>query len=735
MTPAEDDRLIAQVVVIAPIDKPLHYLVPESLQAQAVIGSRVEVPLARRRAVGYIIGFAAGPADRLKSIFNLLDQAPLFHACHAAFYQRAASYYAYPLGEAFRTALPAGLSGRGHLPAVLSDKIYRVADPDARPRGERQREILAYIGAQGEASLSMLRAMFPAPHAVLQRLVELEVLKVDQVERLRDPFARDVIAPRDTVQLNPAQAKALLCLQEALARRSFKALLLHGVTGSGKTEVYLRSAAFCLESGRQVLILVPEIALTPQLVGRFRSWFQHQQVRMAVLHSGLSDGERYDAWRSIARGDVDVVIGARSAVFAPLPDLGLIVVDEEHDASYKQSEGFRYNARDLAQMRGQTADAVVVLGSATPALVTYRRACEGQLTYLELPERVASRPLPAVQLVDLSQAHLTGLLSEPLQTAIGETLAAAGQVLLLLNRRGYAPFLLCHDCGATCRCPNCQITLTFSQVQQTLRCHYCDYRLPPPASCDRCGGIQMMPEGAGTERLEEEILSLFPAARIARMDRDTTGRKGAHARLIGKMAAREIDILVGTQMIAKGHDFPTVTLVGVLNADSPLNLPDFRSSERVFSLFSQVAGRAGRGETPGRVMIQTYDPENATLLQVAGHDYRTFAEHELLQRQALGYPPFGHLVNLVLAGNDCDKVSAAADLLGQQLSTRAGDFELLGPAPCLLAKLRGKYRFQILLKAAHRPVLRALAEALPSLRKMLPAGVGLTVDIDPLDMF
>jgi primosomal protein N' (replication factor Y) len=735
MTATANHPLIARVVVIAPIDKLLSYLVPAELQPRVAVGSRVAVPLGRRRAVGYVVELSSGSDEKLKPILGLLDEAPLFHACHAAFFQRAAAYYAYPLGEAFRTALPAGLSGSGHAPAVLSDKIYRATDSETQPRGERQKELLAYIRGQGEASLSMLRSLFASPYAALQRLVEQDLLIVSDVERLRDPFAREVIAPKAMVQLNPAQEHALQELEQALTSRSFRPILLHGVTGSGKTEVYLRSAAFCLAMGRQALILVPEIALTPQLVGRFRSWFQHQQVRMAVLHSGLSDGERYDAWRSIARGDVDVVIGARSAIFAPLPAPGLIVVDEEHDASYKQSEGFRYNARDLAQLRGQMASAVVLLGSATPSLLTYHRANQGRLAYLELPDRVACRPLPEVRLVDLSQGEAGGLLSEPLQAAIRDTLDASGQILLLLNRRGYAPFLLCHDCGATCRCPNCQITLTFSQVQQTLRCHYCDYRLPPPDSCERCGGRRMMPEGAGTERLEQELRDLLPTARIARMDRDTTGRKGAHAGLIGRMAAREIDILVGTQMIAKGHDFPSVTLVGVLNADSPLNLPNFRSTERVFALFSQVAGRAGRGEQPGTVIIQTYDPEQATLQQVAGHDYRAFAENEFAQRRALGYPPFGHLVNLVLAGNDYARVSSAADLLAQQLAGSQGDFELLGPAPCLLAKLRGKHRFQILLKSKHRPALRMLVDALPVARKKLPPGVALTVDIDPLDMF
>jgi primosomal protein N' (replication factor Y) len=437
----------------------------------------------------------------------------------------------------------------------------------------------------------------------------------------------------------------------------------------------------------------------------------------------------------VARGDIDVVIGARSAVFAPLPDLGLIVVDEEHDGSYKQSEGFRYNARDLALMRGQMDQAVVLLGSATPVLTTYQRALEGHLTHLELPERTAERLLPEVHLVDLSQHEGESLLSEPLQEALAETLQAGEQALLLLNRRGYAPFLLCHDCGASVRCPNCDITLTYSQVQRSLRCHYCDFHQSPPNNCDRCNGVGLLPEGMGTERLEEEIRQSFPEARVARMDRDTTSRKGAHHRLIEQMMTGEIDVLIGTQMIAKGHDFPAVTLVGVLNADTALNLPDFRSAERVFSLLSQVSGRAGRGDRPGRVLIQTYATDNYALDYVARHDYQGFAALELSQRQVLAYPPFGYLVNLVFSGNDETRVHNAAQQISDNLTSEAAELEVLGPAPCLLPRLRNKHRMQLLLKSENREPLRRKVDQLGRMKSKLPAGVVLTVDVDPVDMF
>jgi primosomal protein N' (replication factor Y) len=377
--------------------------------------------------------------------------------------------------------------------------------------------------------------------------------------------------------------------------------------------------------------------------------------------------------------------------------------------------------------------ATVILGSATPALTTWQRAVEGQLTCLELPSRVAGRPLPEVRLVNLGDFSGNEVLSPPLRAALEETLAAGEQSILLLNRRGYAPFLLCRDCGATCRCPNCAITLTYSRVERAIRCHYCDHRETPPDICPRCGGSHFLPEGVGTERLEETLRELFPEARIARMDRDTTTRKGAHGRMVNGMTSGAFDILIGTQMIAKGHDFSAVTLVGVVNADSALNLPDFRSAERVFALLSQAAGRAGRGDRPGRVLIQTYSPDHYALEFVAGHDYHGFASVELPQRQSLGYPPFGHLVNLIFSGNDPAQVAATAERVAASLSRQLGGVELLGPAPCLLQKLRGRSRVQILLKAAQRPVLRRLLDKLTA-NCRLPSGVTMTVDVDPLDM-
>jgi len=730
-----DTPTVANIAVAAPLDRPLSYRIPETLLGVLQVGHRVRVPLGRRTAVGFVFDLVSAETEGLRPILELLDQQPLFSAGHALFYRRAASYYAFPLGEAVRTALPAGLSGRGTQPAVLRDRLYRPTTLPGEPTGSRQRAVLGFLRTTGGAPLSELRRQFPAPYAPLQRLVSQGFVTFAEVEQAtRDPLPVVPAGAPVSIMLNPAQQRALDSVCQALNGSEFAPFLLHGVTGSGKTEVYLRAIAEVLARGRQALVLVPEIGLTPQLITRFRSWFHERSVRLAVLHSGLGEGERYAAWRAVARGDADVVIGVRSAVFAPLTRLGLVIVDEEHDASYKQGEGFRYHARDLALLRGQMEGAVVVLGSATPSLTTYQRACDGQLGCLELPVRVAGRPLPEVELVDLTDFPDAGIISPPLGEALAATMAAGEQALLLLNRRGYAPFLLCHECGATCRCPNCAITLTYSRVGHVVRCHYCDFRQPPPDVCPRCGGLQLLPEGAGTERLEETLLELFPDARIARMDRDTTSRKGAHGRLVSAMAAGDFDILVGTQMVAKGHDFGAVTLVGVLSADTALNLPDFRSAERVYALLSQAAGRAGRGERLGRVLIQTWSPDHYALQYVVRHDYHGFAAAELAQRQALGYPPFGHLVNLVLAGNDSVLVAAAATSLAKRLVPCQGDVELLGPAPCLLQKLRGRSRMQILLKAAGRPPLRRLLEWLSAGSVRLPSGVALTVDVDPLDM-
>lgn len=728
--------LIARVAVAAPLPTALCYRIPESLAQQVQVGARLRVPLGRRQVVGYLLGYTDQPVARMKDVLEVLDREPLFHGGMVEFFEWAADYYCHPLGEVIRTALPAGLSGVGKGPKILSERFFTLLPEKEEPRGTKQRAIVDYLRRNGAAPLAQLKEQFGEVYGSIKRLVEQGYVAEESRERSRDPFAAMPLTADCPVVLADGQLAALQTIEKALVSREFRPMLLHGVTGSGKTEVYLRAVQQALKLGRKALVLVPEIALTPQLVGRFRARFASEGARLAVLHSGLSDGERYDAWRAVARGEADIVIGARSAIFAPVENLGIIVVDEEHEGSYKQGDGFRYHARDLALLRGQMLGAAVLLGSATPALTTFYRAQQGQTEYLPLADRIMGRSLPTVELVDLSEERPEGVLAEPLRQALLENLERGEQSLLLLNRRGFAPFLLCVDCGATVRCPNCEITLTYYQQQRVLRCNYCDYSLTPPDACPVCFGSELAPEGAGTERLEEELAELLPAANIGRMDRDTTLRKGSHQKLIDGMANRRIDVLVGTQMVAKGHDFPGVTLVGVVNADSALNLPDFRSAERAFSLLTQVAGRAGRGEKPGRVLIQTYDPEHYVLSCAAGHDYRSFYDEELVNREMLGYPPFGHLVNCLLAGNDEQRVTAAAEWLADAWQELAADgkVEILGPAPCPLSRLRGKWRRQILLKAASRSALRPLLNNFKDLRSRVPAGVTATIDVDPIDM-
>lgn len=728
-------ELIADIAVNVPLKQLFSYSVPQEFAGQAKVGMRVRVPFGRRTSVGFLLELRSGPTDGLKSIKELLDERPLLSTELLSLLRWSAEYYCHPIGQVIRSALPAGLGNDKSTTKILREPVYQSLDIDTEPRGAKQRELLEYIKQQGEVGLSQLRTEFSAPHASLQRLVELGFLCQREQELQRDPFLLEKLPEDKCLTLNNAQSIAVESINEATSKFRFKSFLLHGVTGSGKTEVYLRAVDNCLQEKRQALLLVPEIALTPQLVARFRARFEPTGHKLAVLHSGLSDGERYDAWRAINRDEVEIVIGARSAVFAPMQKLGLIVVDEEHESSYKQAEGFRYNARDLALVRGQQQGCPVVLGSATPSFASFYRSEQGDVQRLSLDQRVHEGKMPQVELLDLRENPAEGVLANELIEALQQALERREQVLLLLNRRGFAPFLLCTDCGTSFHCPNCEITLTFHQRDRLLRCHYCDYAEPPKEKCPECAGMNISPEGAGTERLEQEVTELFPGVRIARMDRDTTSRKGAHQKIVEKMMQGQIDILIGTQMIAKGHDFPGVSTVGVLGADSLLNLPDFRAAERSFSLLTQVAGRAGRLSGGGKVYIQTYYPEHYALTCAAEQDYLDFYQQELPFRQELGYPPCGYLANLVFSGNNTTQVKAAADSLAATLSSQAGPVDVLGPSPCPLARLRGKSRIQILLKTIDRKALRRLLTVVESSKNSTYNGVGLSIDVDPIDMF
>ena len=536
---------------------------------------------------------------------------------------------------------------------VALERHYRVVHPrqDVARVGTKQQEILDLFESPGEElSLTEIKQRLKtqsSPYSSLKGLVERDILSLEEREFYRDPFASEPVPERQEFELTAAQQRAVDAIGEWRERDAYRGFVLHGVTGSGKTEVYARVIRETLEAGKRGLILLPEIALTPQFVAVFRSHFGD---RIAVLHSGLTRAEKFDQWRRIKREEVEIVIGARSAIFAPLDRLGVIIVDEEHDPSFKQGEGTRYNARDMALVRGKLERAQVILGSATPSLESYHNAVEQRLTYLPMPERVADRPLPRVDLIDMRRGAsqsggATGLLSRPLTEAIGQGLNEAMQSILFLNRRGYSPCIICEECGHLWMCPNCDVSLTYHRHQESLRCHYCDFSLPVPESCPACGQLGPNGKGVGTEQLAEQIAMIFRDIRVGRLDRDTSQGQGLR-RIIGSFRRGELDLLVGTQMVTKGHDFPKVTTVGVVSADLSLNFPDFRASERTFQLLTQVAGRAGRATHPGHVFIQTYNPEHYSLQTAQQHDYETFAKRELQIRQEIAYPPFGHLVAL-----------------------------------------------------------------------------------------
>ncbi len=735
--------IIADVAVALPLEKSFHYLVPEALTGQALPGRRVLVPFGSRRITGYLLSFApANDTGKLKEIIDVLDSEPLWTDGELEFFRWVACYYLAPLGEVIKTALPAGInprSAQGTDQAVAGgsrirrEAFYLPTDgaPPERALGTKAADVLELVRSESEVPATELRKRFGSCSPQLKRLMELGLLRREERELFRDPFRDETVQPDSPRRLTPHQQAALDSLTTGLDRREYAPILLHGVTGSGKTEVYLQAISHALEQGMNALTLVPEISLTPQLVRRFRARFGNG---IAILHSGLSDGERYDEWRRIRRGLARIVIGARSAIFAPLERIGIIVVDEEHDPSFKQSDGLRYNARDLALVRGRMEGATVLLGSATPLITSLYAVEQGRLGLISLPERVRGIPMPVVETV--SMQGVKGTISARLRQELEEVLTNGEQAIVFLNRRGFATFLVCNDCGQPLSCPNCSVTLTYHRGRGESVCHYCDFAVPAPGICPACSCGELKELGAGTERVEHELRQLLPHARILRMDSDTTSGRGSHDRLLKRMSDGSADILIGTQMITKGHDFPGVTLVGVINAEASLHLPDFRSSERTFQLLCQVFGRSGRGDTPGRVILQALDPDHYAIQCAIRHDSRAFYRQELEFRREAGYPPFSSLASLAVSGTSEQGVEQRAAASARLLQRIRGELglrvELLGPAPAPLYRLRGRFRRRILLKAPSRGELRRLIIAWRDQREA--STVRETLDIDPLDM-
>jgi len=584
-----------------------------------------------------------------------------------------------------------------------------------------------------------LTRIYPGGGRALKGLEAINLVTLSTEQVYRDPFGEQPPHYPPPAVLSDEQKEALTRIKPAIKSCQFKPILLHGVTGSGKTEIYLQAAQESLANEKTVLVLVPEIALATQMEGHFLSRFGEKQV--AILHSGLSAGERYDQWLRISRGQARIIIGARSAIFAPISQPGLIIVDEEHDPAYKQEDGLRYQARDLAVLRAQMAECVVILGSATPALTTYHHGTSGKYQVLTLHKRIEDRPQPEVKIIDLKEIKQKGspppLFSAQLKDAINATLDAGNQIIIFLNRRGYASLMLCLDCGNPVQCPHCQVTLTLHKGRNILTCHYCNHSIHSAAICPNCQSTKIKEIGFGTERVKEELAGLYPEARIARLDQDTGNNRRHFLTTLQKVRKGEIDILVGTQMIAKGHHFPNVTLVGVVWADAGLGLPDYKAGERTFQLLAQVTGRAGRGEKPGQVIIQTNQPDHYSLIHSCQHDYPGFFQRECQLRRVLDFPPYSRLINIGLAGEDPAKVEKAAITAANLLSqTCRQQIAVLGPAPAPLARLRGQYRWQILLKGKNPPLLQAsLDRFLNSLpRELQSSAIKLTVDVDPENM-
>jgi primosomal protein N' (replication factor Y) len=722
----------------------LTYRVPDHLP-MPVRGARVTVPLGSRVLTGCVIdaGVPAPEAGTLKDVAEILDDMAFLPETVVALALWVAEYYAAGPGDALVNAMPPK-SRKGEAAAFRRVPVAEWIDASEpggfSPRGDKQRLAADLLRQRPDGvplsdlrkagvSLATVRSLERVGHVrVRDEIVERDPFEAVGGAALT-PWTLDGETPAGR-DLTPEQAHAYRHLEETVVAGLFKAILLQGVTGSGKTELYVRLTELVLQRGRRVLVMVPEIALTPAVAGLFRARFGR---RVTIQHSGLSDGERHDQWHRIRRGDVDVVIGTRSAVFAPLDNLGLIIVDEEHDHAYKQEEAPRYQGRDVAVVRGRMEGAVVVLGSATPSLESAANAAAGRYDHLTLSQRVWNRPLANVRLVDMRQefaAHGADLMISPtLWDALELRLSRGEQSMVLLNRRGFATVVFCRQCAATMECAHCSVTLTYHRAARKVRCHYCNYASPIPKVCGTCGGEFLEQSGFGTERVEAELRTRFPGARIVRVDRDTIRRRGAIARVLNAVARGDVDILVGTQMIAKGHDFPSVTLVGVVSADVGLGVADFRAAERTFQLLTQVVGRAGRGDMAGEAIVQTLYPDHYSVKAAAAQDYHAFYAQEIDFRTRMHYPPAIGLINVVVRGRSLGEAMDDALALAR-LTRHAGPrATLLGPAPAPLSKIKDEYRAQFFLKGTQRRVMRmAVERALdqrPDLRRKT------VVDVDP----
>ncbi len=738
---------LVDVAIPVPVSGPFTYSVPEEFAAAIEIGRRILVPFRNKIVSGFVVGSpeSATALTNIKQIIDIPDEPPYLTQNMWRFICWIAEYYLLPTGLVLRTALPPGSNRRSRPWAILT--------PDGRKRiWDRESEVPVLPGKilrTGYMPLSELGQALDQKQLdeitktgwirVEERIARPKIsLKRRRLPELLDPAGAISPEPLKSFEPTPAQHEAISKINQASSEGGFHSFLLFGVTGSGKTEVYLRAIENSLQRGERALVLVPEIALTPQLARRFLTRFG---AGIGLFHSGLTRAQRLDEWRRMRSGKINVVIGARSAIFAPLENLGLIIVDEEHDPSYKQEDGCPYNARDMALARGKLEGARVILGSATPSFETYVNAESGKITRLDLPYRPHGGGLPSVELVDLkvskSKKYAGAFLTPVLTEAIAKTLAANEQVVLFLNRRGFDTVTQCRSCGHVFKCPNCDITLTHHKKDRALRCHLCGFSQVAPPLCPCCSSEKLLFGGVGTEKVVEDVSALFPEARVERLDRDSTKQAHELESILERFRKKETDILIGTQMIVKGHDFPGITLVGVLCGDLSLHFPDFRAAERTFQMLTQVAGRTGRETGCGRVILQTYDPNHQAVQCAASHAFEDFFQSDSVLRRELLYPPFGHLILIRIEGNSEKRVENKAIEIGRaarMLKNQHRDVVILGPAPAPRKKIVGRFRWQVLFKSGTRAAVRNFVKELMAAEKMKAHGLRIVIDVDPIEL-
>ena len=745
-------ELYAEVALFSALDKTLHYLVPAPLQDRVLPGVRVLVPLGKRKAMGLVVGLTAAPPALAQPIvyrplLTVLDETPAVSEELLALCVWVAKYYLHPLGEVLQLAVPANARRERTSRSSTTDRgswqtgrIRLIAQPVAKLRRSKHLAALLELLEQqgGAAPLELLRKNVNNAGYWLRRLEGLGCMEIDPIEEA-SALEGVTLSPTGVApDPSPDQKQVLDAIRPHLREPLFKVFVVFGVTGSGKSEIYLRLVEDALQRRQGALVLVPEIALTFQLETLFRQRFGPQ---LAIWHSGLTPRTREEQWQDLLHGRKKVLLGARSAVLMPVADLGLIVVDEEHDSSYKQDDHLRYQARDVALMRARMLNIPIVLGSATPSLQSVHHARAGRYTLLSLPRRIHDRPLPDLEVIDMRRENRRHrILSQALQEALTETFQAGQQALLFLNRRGFATFALCNVCGEVLQCGNCSVSLTYHEKKGVLCCHYCGLQRKLPERCPVCDHAALILHGFGTERIEKEVRKLLPEARVLRIDRDTVAGSRSIAERLEAVRAHQVDVLIGTQMLTKGHDFPNITLVGIVNADTALQIADFRAGETTVQLLMQVAGRAGRGDLTGRVLLQTYNPLHYTIESVVHMAYLSFCEQELASREQLQYPPFARLLRLLVTSPDEELTRQAACVLADLCREVGGEFRsrehhlaILGPSPAPLTKLKNRFRWHLFVKAWTSQALQQFAKTVleRSRDSALLRRVQLTVDRDP----